>query len=518
MAAKKREFVGVYITATRIEAAYFEDEEDEHPRLSAQGSIEIPDGVFNEEGDIVEVDQLADLMKELWSEAEFKVWKAVIVLASKKAIVRQLRLPHMPLAALHQTVLSEAEQFALFRKEEPMVDHFTTDPDGEFITVCFGAISTEVVRQYHEVCQAAGIKLHSVDLVQLAGQRGISYWYPPEEDYWTGVMVLAQRIIVSFWKDAKLQNIREILLPDRERISMEALAQNYIPEITRTIASDAEFYDDPHLVLGCEEIQDAYELAGHIQSGLNFEAKVAGPDPAVLAAMPQKNKKKAKSDDDDDDDDDEDDDDEVPSVISVSYIAVGAALWGTKGAVSSFNLVKFAGGRARGPFKIETLQRFFKNVPPVPVIGIVAALLISLGLMLGWRTVRMQAVNQLNQEISRVKGDLQAQEARQQKLKPEESILRQWVPNSRENSFAKDFAGKLRDIIPSDAWVSQIEYTSGNEMTLYGAAMNQTSCLYFADEIGTLPDIDNVKITGISKKGRVFVFEIHAGLLQGARP
>lgn len=517
--AKRRDFVGVYISPKRIEAAYFEDEDEEQPRLTAQGSIEIPEGVFNEDGDIVETEQLADLLKELWAEAEFKVWKAVIVLASKKAIVRQLRLPHMPAAALQQTVLSEAEQFALFRKEEPLVDFFISDPEGEFITVCFGAISSEVVRQYNEVCQFAGIKLLSVDLVQLAGQRGIAYWYPPEEDYWTGVMVLSQRLIVSFWKDARLQNIREILLPDRERISMELLAQNYIPEITRTIASDQEFFEDPHLIIGCDEIADAHELAAHVQSLFNFDARVAGPGLAELEGEAPSRKRRKKRDEDEDDEDeddededeDEDDEDEGPSTIHVSYVTVGAALWGHKGAVESFNLTRYASRKAlSGPMSAQALQRIFKNVPPLPVIGTAAAVLVSIGLMLGWRTVRMQTVDQLTQEIARVKNDVANFQTREGQLKPEETILKQWVPNAAEKEFATKFVEKLKEIIPHDTWVVQLDYQSGQSMRLRGAAMNHTSCLLFAEEISQLPAISKVKPPTVTRRGPVFFYDIDA--------
>ncbi|MBM3268772.1 MAG: pilus assembly protein PilM [Candidatus Sericytochromatia bacterium] len=510
--AKKREFVGVYISPTKIEAAYFEDEEEEQPRLSAQGSIEIPEGVFNEDGDIVEIEQLGDLMKELWAEAEFKVWKAVIVLASKKAIVRQLRLPHMPAAALQQTVLSEAEQFALFRKEEPLVDYFISDPEGEFITVCFGAISGEVVRQYNEVCQFAGIKLLSVELVQLAGQRGIAYWYPPEEDYWTGVMVLQQRLIVSFWKDAKLQNIREILLPDRERISMELLAQNYIPEITRTIASDQEFFDDPHLVVGCDTLAESHELAGHVQANFNFLARVPGPSlEEAEAGQPAKARKKRKKSDDDEDEDDDEDDDEAPRTITVSYITVGAALWGAKGSVASFNLTKFASRKAlAGQVSAQSLQRLFRNMPPLPIIGSAAGVIVSLGLMFGWHTLRMQTVSSLNQEISRIKGDIANLQTKEANLKPEETILRDWVPNVAEKEFATGFSGKLRDIIPHDTWVIQLSYQYGDTVKLHGAAMNQTSCLLFADELSQITAFAKVSPPTVMRRGPIYVYDITA--------
>ncbi len=500
--AKKREFVGLYITPSRIEAAYFADEEDR--RLTAQGHVDIPEGVFDDEGEIADPGQLADLLKELWQEAGFKVWKAVVVLGSRKAIMRLVKLPHMPEDSLQQTVLSEAEQFALFRKEEPLVHFFIADPEGEFISVCFGAISADVVKQYNDVCKMAGVKLLSVDLVQLAGQRGFGYWYPPDEDYWTGVMVLQQRLIVSFWKDARLQNIREILLPDRERISMDILAQNYIPEITRTLSDDAEFFDDPHLIVGCDDLEAATDLAVNIQTYFNFPARVAGPGemPAPSPAS--------------DDEDGEGDGDEVLPV-EVSYVAIGAALWGDRGVVQSFNLTKFASRSAiSGPFRAAHMQRMFANTPILPVVGVVVALLISAGGMFAWQAT-------LNGQIARLKDQVQSLGSKatnsqmlENKIKPNEAILAQWLMGRREHDFAEAFVGKLRDIIPADTWLYSLDYDEGNQITVSGAALHQDSPLRFADQLASMPEIDNPRVRNLIKVGPYFKFEIFATLLHDA--
>lgn len=507
MAKKKRDFVGIYITPHRIEAAYFADEDSN--KLTAQGHIEIPEGVFDDEGDIADTAQLADLLKELWDEAGFKVWKAVVVLASRKAIVRQVKLPHMPEHALQQTVLSEAEQFALFRKEEPLVHFFVSDPEGEFMSVCFGAISSEVVKQYNEVCKLAGIKLQSVDLVQLAGQRGIAYWYPPEEDYWTGVMVLQQRLIVSFWKESRLQNIREILLPDRETISMDLLAQNYIPEITRTISGDSDFFEDPHLIVGCDNLDSAKALASNIQTFFNFPAKVAGP-----VEFGYEGGAKPRSREEGDEEDDEDGDDEAPLEFEISYITVGAALWGDKGAVPSFNLTKFATRSAMsGPFKAEHIQHLLKNVPILPLVGAFVAVLGTVGGLYFWSTVLQRQAAELQQKLADLQNQTQAAQAKAEKIQPDQAVMDQWLGHSAEHEFAEGFVGKLRDIVPSDTWIYSIEYRQGQEISIHGASIHQDSPLKFADELSNLPDIANPRVRNLVSVGPFFKFEIHASLV-----
>ncbi len=496
--AKKREFVGIYITPSRIEAAYFADEEDR--LLTAQGHIDIPEGVFDDEGEVADAGQLADLLKQLWQEAGFKVWKAVVVLGSRKAIMRLVKLPHMPEDSLQQTVLSEAEQFALFRKEEPLVHFFTADPEGEFISVCFGAISSDVVKQYNDVCKLAGIKLLSVDLVQLAGQRGFAYWYPPDEDYWTGVMVLQQRLIVSFWKDARLQNIREILLPDRERISMDLLAQNYIPEITRTISDDAEFFDDPHIIVGCDDLDSATNLAINIQTFFNFPARVAGPGESQGQARSS---------------DDEDAEDILP--VEVSYITIGAALWGERGIVQSFNLTKFASRSAiSGPFRAAHVQRIFTNTPIVPVVGVALALLLSVGGMYAWQAMLQGQIAKLQAQVQSLGSKASNSQMLENEIKPNEVILDQWLVGRREHAFAEAFVGKLRDVIPADTWLYSLDYDEGDQITVSGAALHQYSPLRFADELASMPEIDNPRVRNLVKIGPYFKFEIFATLMHDA--
>ena len=505
--AKKRNFVGLYISQRRIEAAYFENEDDNQPEITAQATIEVPEGIITDEGDVAEIDQLADLLKEMWEEADFKVWAAVIVFNSTKAIVRQLRLPHMAASALQQTVLSEAEQFALFRKEDPLVDFFVSDQESDFVSVTFGAVSSEVVKGYNEACTAAGIKLLSCDLPQLAGQRGIAYWYPPELDYWTGVMLLPGKLFVTYWKDSNLQNIREVGLPEREQLTLEAIAQAHVPDAVRPISSDPEFFEDPHLILGCDTLQEAQELGHHIAMSFGFMSKIAAHDEENAPV-------RGRRDEEEEGSEDEESGPVIGMPITVSYLAVGAGLWSNKGAVASFNLTKYASRKAlASAFNVQSLQRLAKNLPIVPIAGLVIGFVTTLLVLAAWVGIRGSTLSKLEGQIADLQKVVDNQAQQSASLKPEEAIVANWIPDEKTKAFSLGFMGRLRELTPEDLWFTEMSYASGQAVALRGGALKNASCLYLIKEMQGLKEVSTVTQNKLKKTDTYYQFDVVANLV-----
>ncbi|MEB3298797.1 MAG: pilus assembly protein PilM [Candidatus Sericytochromatia bacterium] len=506
--SKKRNFVGLNISQRLIEAVYFEDEDDPQPEVTLQASLEVPDGIITDEGEVAEIDQLADLLRELWEEADIKVWNAVVVCHSTKAIVRQLRLPHMAASALQQTVLSEAEQFALFRKEDPLVDFFVSDQESDFVSVTFGAVSSEVVKGYNEACTAAGIRLLSCDLPQLAGQRGIAYWYPPELDYWTGLMLLPGKLFVTYWKDANLQNIREVALPEREQLSLELIAQAHVPDAVRPISNDPEFFEDPHLILGCDSVQEAQELGHHIAMSFGFLSKIAAHDEENAPV-------RARQESEGEGEEDESAGPVIGQPVTVSYLAVGAGLWGNKGAVASFNLTKYASRKAlAGPLNVQSLQRLAKNLPIVPIAGLVVGLVLTLLVLAAWVGIRGSTLSKLETQISDLQRVVDTQAQQSANLRPEEAIVKAWIPNEKTTEFAIGFVGRLRELTPEDLWYSQMEYRRGSHLALQGGSLKNASCLYLVKELQSLKEVSTVNQNKLVKTGTHYQFNLMARLVR----
>lgn len=537
MAAKKKvkPFVGLYITSDRVEAAIVGGPPDA-PEIEMQYLSELPADLIDEEGTVLDPAGLGAELKRFWKEAGLKNRRVVLVIDSRKALLRQIRLPKMPVNSLDQAILSEAEQFALYRDDEPLIDYFVNELEHDFIQTTYGVLPEETVTAYSKAMKAAGLKLIALDLAQLAGQRGMEFYHPLEDDHWTGVMVQDQRLIISFWMEQRLWVMREIMLPERLSHDMAMLAQNYLPNVAHSVASDTNFFDDPHLVLACDRIEDTRVLADHARTLLEGRISIAGPDAepsespegpwgsnvddvldgafgqeddfTLTATLPQADPDLDEGDDEDFEDDLDDFDDEMPQI---SYIALGAALWGRARVVPSLNLVPDASASIQGLPKVD----FDFDVDRKVLIGLAATLLVGAALS-GWQIWlkgdREAQVKTLRKQLADAQVQTQGNQMMMDSRPPEAEVLSQWNPRYDENVFARQFLDTLRDTVPSDAWVSKVAYSAGQELVLSGGALSQTSCLYFADQVAALERVRQVRILKIEKNGSAYSFEILAGL------
>ena len=545
---KVKSFVGLYITADRLEAAVVSGT-PEDPVLETQYLSELPPDLVDGDGAILDVPALGAELKRFWKEAGLRNRRVVLVIDSRKALLRQIRLPKMPVNSLDQAILSEAEQFALFRDEEPLIDYFVNELEHQFIQTTYGVVSKETVEAYAKALKTAGLNMIALDLAQLAGQRGMEYYHPLEDDHWTGVMVQPQRLIISCWMERRLWVMREIILPERISHDMAMLAQSYLPNIAHSVASDTNTFDDPHMVLACDRIEDARVLADHAKSLLEGRISIAGPadsghrhdedddepsspwnssvddaldgafgeeDAFVLTAtLPQAPSEAEETDDDEDLEEDPDadlEDDLDEDAPQISYIALGAALWGHTGVVPSLNLMPK--GKSAGR-TMPTLPKVEFDVDRRVIMGLAATLLVGAALT-GWqiwqKSERETQVKSLMRQLADAQVQMQGNQTMMDSQPPEAELLKQWNPHMQENVFARQFLETLRETTPSDAWITNVSYTAGKELILSGGALSQTSCLYFADQIAALERVRQVKIRKIAKTGDTYEFEIQAGL------
>lgn len=557
---KKTRFVGLYLTADRIEAAVVGG--DPHaPEIETQYLAELPPDIVDADGNILDVAALGAELKRFWKDAGLKSRKVVLALDSRKALLRQIRLPKMPINSLDQAILSEAEQFALFRDDEPLIDYFVNELEHEFIQATYGVVTKELVTTYTKALKLAGLSLKAMDLVQLAGQRGMEYYHPLTSEHWTGVMVQPQRLIVSFWMDGRLDVMREIILPERMSHDMAMLAQSYLPNISHSVASDTNFFDDQHMVLACDRLEDARALAEHAQGLLSGRVSVAGPDlkaaepkaperpswdtvdealdatfdePAsggfgggygdaldaafdsalgdgITATIPPEASPEPETDEDEDEDAEDDDFDE--EAIRISYITLGAALWGHAGVVPSLNLLPHSKAAAKALPKLDLKLKI--KLHPLFLAGLAASLLLGTVLS-GWQLwqkgEREAQVKTLMRQLADAQVQMQGNQQMIQTQPPEAEMLRQWMPRYQENLFARRFLNSLQETTPSDAWISTVTYLAGDSFLISGGALSQTSCLHFADQIATLDRVRQVRLIKMEKDGRQYLFEARAEL------
>jgi len=533
---KVKPFVGLYITSDRLEAAVVGGTPNE-PEIETQYLAELPPDLVDPDGNILDAAALGAELKRFWKEAGLRNRRVVLVIDSRKALLRQIRLPKMPVNSLDQAILSEAEQFAIYRDEEPLTDYFVNELEHDFIQTTYGVVPEETVAAYTKALKTAGLTLIALDLAQLAGQRGMEFYHPLESDHWTGIMVQSQRLVISFWMEKRLWVMREIILPERISHDMAMLAQSYLPNVAHSVASDTNFFDDPHMVLACDRVEDARILAEHAQNLLEGRISIAGPwdggnvpeppDPwgssvddaldgafgddehALTATIPQAPPEEDARDEDDEDSDDDLDDDLDEDALQISYIALGAALWGRPGVVPSLNLLPKgkSAGRSIAPIELDLDRRIIAALAATVLVGVA---------LTGWQIWLKGDREAEAKRMMRQLADTQVQMEGNQQLMtsqpPEANMLHTWIPHYEENVFARQFMDTLRDRMPADAWVSKVTYTAGEGFVLSGGALTQTSCLYFADQIAELEQVRHVRTLKIEKAGSAYVFEIQAGL------
>ncbi|MDB5097592.1 MAG: PilM, partial [Cyanobacteria bacterium RYN_339] len=169
--ARIKPFVGLLISPTSVEAVQCSRSESGEVSFDFYHHLATVEPLVDEDGDMANHEALGDVLAQLWKETGIKTRDVVLGLSGKRAIARLVPLPRIPANQLHQVVLSEAEQYTLFRDEEPLVDYFTVDTDDESTTVFYAAASQRLVNAYKAALKHAKLKLLAVDIAQYASLR-----------------------------------------------------------------------------------------------------------------------------------------------------------------------------------------------------------------------------------------------------------------------------------------------------------------------------------------------------------
>lgn len=472
-----KNFIGLHIRQDRIEVILSTKQEE---GIAVVRSHPLPDGFFTEEGEVASAEILTATLKETWKALNLPKKRVLLILNSRQAIVRLVTLPHIPPKQLHHAILSEAEQFALFRRETPLVDYFVINQTSEQTTVCYGAAPERQIQMFEAAFKANGLRLAGVDLVQVAGQRAMGHLNPTDERKWIGLLVLPQRLVVTSLENGKLATFRELLLPERANISMELVVLNYVPEVLYSVVGD-EPAEQPKLVIGTERIDDARELLELAEEYNEYPYEVAIVNGDAENSPP--------------------------------CIAVGAVLWGQSEIYPSLNLIK---GSATDLTTIltsvsEDLKDLGRDIV-IPAITTLVTLVVFAGGLSFWRYSLMSQVTASKNRVAAITAEKNGILQQLSTATPEADILKQWVPRHDETVFAADLVSQMRTLIPSDTWISQMTYKAGKGLRVQGAALSQTSCLYFSDQLAGMDSVRQIHMLGLEKRDNMYAFDIQAGM------
>ena len=145
--------------------------------LQRFAQVALPQGAVRD-GEVMDVQLVADAIKQLWSTAKFSTKKVVLGVANQKVIVRQVDLPWMPASELRSSLSLHVQDFIPIPVEQAILDYHTleerTGGDGQrSLRVLLVAASRDMINAALAATKAAGLSATQVDLTPFAMVRSL---------------------------------------------------------------------------------------------------------------------------------------------------------------------------------------------------------------------------------------------------------------------------------------------------------------------------------------------------------
>jgi type IV pilus assembly protein PilM len=146
--------------------------------LERFGQVALPAGAVRD-GEVVDVDAVAEAVKQLWARAGFSTKKVVLGVANQKVVVRQVDLPWMPTAELKGALAYQVQDFIPMPVEQAILDfhpleELTNESGARILRVLLVAAARDMVQGLLEVATRAGLTAQMVDLNSFAVVRALA--------------------------------------------------------------------------------------------------------------------------------------------------------------------------------------------------------------------------------------------------------------------------------------------------------------------------------------------------------
>jgi type IV pilus assembly protein PilM len=166
--------VGIDLGSASIRAAEVRDPGKSKAAVVRSGEIALPPGAVRD-GDILEVNTVADALRRLWTSAGFKTKDVVLGVGNHKVISRDLTLPSMPLARIRETLPFQVQDMLPVPVDEALLDFYPIREEkgqsGDTIHGLLIAALKAPVEAKVEAVRLAGLNPVAVDLVPFALSR-----------------------------------------------------------------------------------------------------------------------------------------------------------------------------------------------------------------------------------------------------------------------------------------------------------------------------------------------------------
>ncbi len=147
--------------------------------LERFGQVALPEGAVRG-GEVVDVDAVAEALKQLWAQAKFSSKKVAVGVANQRVVVRQVDLPWLPVAELRKSLAFQVQDYIPMPVEQAILDfhpleELTSDSGTRVLRVLLVAAAREMVSTSLEAVTRAGLTPSMVDLTSFAVLRATAH-------------------------------------------------------------------------------------------------------------------------------------------------------------------------------------------------------------------------------------------------------------------------------------------------------------------------------------------------------
>ena len=170
----KTSIVGVDFGKGVLRAVEVGDPSGSRPVILRHRQVPLPPGSVLG-GEVRSVDQVADTLRSLWSEAGFKSKKVVLGMGNQRVLVRELAIPRMPLERVREALPFQVQELLPVPVADALLDFYPIaegEADGaEVINGLLVAAVRGAVEANVEAVLRAGLEPVGVDLIPFALSR-----------------------------------------------------------------------------------------------------------------------------------------------------------------------------------------------------------------------------------------------------------------------------------------------------------------------------------------------------------
>ncbi|HEY9724147.1 MAG TPA: pilus assembly protein PilM [Oscillatoriaceae cyanobacterium] len=478
MAAKPKQFVGLLISPTSLEAVQCSRDENGAIAFDFYHHLDTHESGVDEEGDITNPQALGELIADFWRSCDIRCRNVVLGFAGKRAIARLVSLPRIPANQLQQVVLSEAEQYTLFRDEEPLVDYFTVDTDTDSSTVFYAAVSQKLMNAYKKALQVAKLRLIAIDIAQYAALRAMVHFKLSDSEVWDGVIVQSGRLVITSWFGQKLLNWREVSSQRWDEEGIEQRFQFIETEISRTLRSESG--REREILVAKGSLAETAQMSDYFQRHTDLHLQATGIDYWCRRLPPE-------------------------ALSQVTPAALGLALWGLETRIPTLDLLNRSGSKQNATLvNFQTQLEALRFDRTAGVAAMVAGTAFVAGLTCFWYI----GTHVIGHQNSLLKGDIAALTSTNSGLSGQLTDLQSQqdvnqqiltlIGNEARTNLAVSLMAQVNDIMPADAWLTSIKAPAPNTVEIKGMANSQSGGLTLARMLTEYQEVSQVQVKDLS--------------------